>query len=136
MESYGMKEVCSAVGISYETLKFYCNQGLVPNVKRDEKNRRRFDARDVEWLRSLMCLKKCGLGIEDMRMYMELCLQGKRSIPQRREMLAQRRNQLLDRMRELEQRVAYIDGKQQFYNDVEAGRIAYVSNLLPKGEGV
>ena len=109
MESYGMKEVCSAVGISYETLKFYCNQGLVPNVKRDEKNRRRFDARDVEWLRSLMCLKKCGLGIEDMRMYMELCLQGKRSIPQRR---------------------------RQFYNDVEAGRIAYVSNLLPKGEGV
>ena len=28
------KEVCEQVGISYETLKFYCKEGLVPNVKR------------------------------------------------------------------------------------------------------
>lgn len=36
------KEVCDEVGISYETLKFYCNEGLVPNVKRDKNNYRIF----------------------------------------------------------------------------------------------
>ena len=30
---YTTKEVCEVVGISYETLKFYCKEGLVPNVK-------------------------------------------------------------------------------------------------------
>lgn len=29
---YSMKETCQKVGMTYETLKFYCNQGLVPNV--------------------------------------------------------------------------------------------------------
>ncbi|MGN1174800.1 MAG: MerR family transcriptional regulator [Roseburia sp.] len=30
-----------------ETLKFYCNQGLVPNVKRDKNNRRIFSDKDI-----------------------------------------------------------------------------------------
>lgn len=31
---YTMREVCKETGMTYEGLKFYCNQGLVPNVKR------------------------------------------------------------------------------------------------------
>lgn len=134
MKTYGMKETCEAVGMSYETLKFYCNQGLVPNVKRDGGNRRRFDERDIGWLRGLVCLKKCGMGIEEMRVYMELCLQGEGSIPQCRELLARRREMLLQRMEELTQCLAYIDGKQRYYDDVEAGRVKYASNLLPREE--
>lgn len=33
---YSMKQACQKVGMTYEALKFYCNQGLVPNVKRDK----------------------------------------------------------------------------------------------------
>lgn len=40
---YTMKDACAQTGLSYETLKFYCNQGLVPNVKRDDRNRQRHD---------------------------------------------------------------------------------------------
>ena len=32
---YTMREVCKETGMTYEGLKFYYNQGLVPNVKRD-----------------------------------------------------------------------------------------------------
>lgn len=38
-----MKEVCKEIGMNYETLKFYCKEGLVPNVKRDKNNYRNFD---------------------------------------------------------------------------------------------
>ena len=34
---YTMKEVSDRTGLSYETLKFYCNQALVPNVRRDPR---------------------------------------------------------------------------------------------------
>ena len=44
---YTMKEVCRETGMTYEALKFYCNEGLVPNVKRDANNHRVFDDRDV-----------------------------------------------------------------------------------------
>ena len=44
---YTMMQACRAADISYQTLKFYCNEGLVPNVKRDRNNRRIFDEHDV-----------------------------------------------------------------------------------------
>ena len=43
--------------MTYQTLKFYCNEGLVPNVKRDKNNRRVFDERDVARISSLTRLK-------------------------------------------------------------------------------
>ena len=49
---FTMKEACNQTHLPYETLKFYCNQGLVPNVKRDKNNRRIFDERDIVWINS------------------------------------------------------------------------------------
>ena len=127
---YSMKEVCRLTGMNYETLKFYCNEGLVPNVKRDANNYRVFDDRDVAWINSLSCLKNCGMSIAEMREYIALCLQGRASIPQRREILVRKRAELMERMAVLQASVDYIDWKQGFYNDVEAGKIPYTSNLI------
>ncbi len=76
--------------MTYETLKYYCNEGLIPNVKRDSNNRRVFDQRDVKWIQDLVCLKKCGMSIQEMKDYLALCLQGRGPFPQRKEMLAQK----------------------------------------------
>ena len=130
-----MKDVCREVGMSYETLKFYCNQGLVPNVRRDANNHRRFDDRDVAWLKSLICLKRCGMSLQEMKEYMDLCRLVPSTIVQRKAVLARRRQALLQSISELNDSVAYIDHKQQYYDDVLAGRTAYTSNLYqPDGE--
>lgn len=133
---YSMREVCKMTGMTYEALKFYCNQGLVPNVKRDGNNYRVFDERDVAWIESLGCLKRCGMGIREMKAYIALCMQGQPSIPERKAILQRKREQLLERIRELEGAMDYIDQKQAFYDGVLAGEIPYESNLLPvEGEG-
>ena len=124
---YSMKEVCRKTGMTYEALKFYCNQGLVPNVKRDDHNYRVFDDRDVAWIESLGCLKRCGMSIQEMQDYVALCLQGEASIPARKVLL----EQLLEHIRDLEDAVRYIDWKQGFYDDILSGKTPYVSNLLP-----
>ena len=54
---YKMKDVCEMTNISYETLKYYCNEGLVPNHKRDKNNHRIFTENDVNWIRGLMSLR-------------------------------------------------------------------------------
>ena len=82
-----MKQCCEATGMSYEALKFYCNEGLVPNVKRAGNNYRVFDEHDVNWIRSLACLKRCGMSIQEMKEYLALCLQGQSTIPRRMELL-------------------------------------------------
>ena len=130
-QTYTMREVCRETGMAYETLKFYCNEGLIPNVKRGANNYRLFDDRDIAWIRSLTCLKNCGMSLREMKRYIALCLEGEPSIPTRKEILAQKREALLAEMAALQASVDYIDRKQQFYDDVLAGRTPYVSNLLP-----
>ena len=127
---YTMMQVCRETNMTYQALKFYCNEGLVPNVKRDGNNRRIFDERDVKWIKDLACLKKCGMSIQEMKAYLALCLQGQSTILQRKEMLAKKQEVLQASIRELEDSVAYIDWKQNFYDEVLSGQRPYVSNLI------
>lgn len=127
---YTMMQACKQTNMTYQTLKFYCNEGLVPNVKRDKNNRRVFDERDIAWISSLICLKKCGMSIQEMKEYLAMCLQGEETIPQRKEMLARMQEALRESVKELEDSIAYIDWKQNFYDDVLAGKRPYESNLI------
>lgn len=132
---YSMKQVCQEVGMTYEGLKFYCNQGLVPHVKRDKNNYRVFDERDIAWIKGLTCLKRCGMSLEDMKRYLDLCLGGKPTIPERKEILQKQRDLLEQKRKALQEDIAYIDGKQRYYDDVLAGKIPYTSNLIDTEEG-
>lgn len=127
---YTMMQVCRELDMTYETLKYYCNEGLVPGVKRDGNNRRVFDEKDVKWIRDLTCLKRCGMSILEMKEYLQLCLQGEPTIMQRKEMLTKKREELLISIKALQDSVDYIDWKQNFYDEVLSGARPYVSNLI------
>ena len=63
---YSMKDICNLTGMKYETLKYYCNEGLIPNVKRNEKNmwiyvwkvKVPFQNAKIYWIRKKNCWKK------------------------------------------------------------------------------
>lgn len=131
---YTMKETCQKTGLAYETLKFYCNQGLVPNVKRDSQNHRVFDDRDVAWINSLNCLKRCDMGIAEMKEYLALCQDGEETIPKRKRILEAKRRTLEEEQKRIADAIAYIDRKQSFYDDVLSGETAYFSNLTGAGD--
>lgn len=133
---YTMMQACKETNLTYQTLKFYCNEGLIPNVKRDKNNRRIFDERDVKWIKDLTCLKKCNMSIQEMKVYLELCLKGPSTILQRKEMLARKREELLTNIQQLNDCVDFIDWKQGFYDDVLSGKTPYISNLIPVGDTV
>lgn len=129
---YTMMQVCRELDMTYQTLKFYCNEGLVPNVKRDANNRRVFDEHDVKWLKALICLKKCDMSIQEMKEYLALCLQGESTIPARKEMLTRKQEVLRQSIRQLEESVNYIDLKQNLYDEILSGKRPYESNLIRK----
>ena len=129
---YSMKEACTLTNMTYENLKFYCNAGLVPNVKRARRNNRVYDEHDIKWIQSLNCLKSCGMSIAEMKQYLALCMEGEGTIPERKVILAEKKETLLQSITELQKAVAYIDWKQRFYDDVLSGKTAYYSNLVPE----
>lgn len=129
--TYTMMQACKETNMTYQALKYYCNENLVPNVKRDRNNRRVFDERDIKWIKDLICLKKCGMSIQEMKVYLGLCLQGESTIPERKVLLKKKQEALRQSIRELEDSVAYIDWKQNFYDEVLSGERPYISNLIP-----
>lgn len=127
---YSMKETCEATGLSYQTLKYYCNEGLIPNVERDKNNYRIFNDSNIAWIKSLSCLKNCGMTIEEMREYLELCLKGEPTIPERKVILDIKRKELIEELNKIQASIDYIDWKQNFYDDVLSGKTKYFSNLI------
>ena len=71
------------------------------------------------------------MSISEMKEYLELCLQGEASIPERKTILAKKKEALLQSISDLQKAVDYIDWKQNFYDDVLSGRTEYYSNLVP-----
>ena len=113
---YSMKEACALTDMTYENLKFYCNEGLVPDVRRDSRNYRVFDDENIKWINSLNCLKNCGMGMAEMKRYLALCQEGPDTIPERKAILSAKRETLLRSIQELESAVKYIDRKQRYYD--------------------
>lgn len=129
---YSMREACEQCHLSYETLKYYCNVGLVPNVSRDEHNYRVFDDDDITWINSLTCLKKCGMSLKEIKAYIALCLEGESTIPERQAMLSNKRDALLLKQKEIQASIDFIDYKQQLYDDILNKKRPYHSSLIKK----
>lgn len=70
------------------------------------------------------------MSIQEMKDYLALCLQGESTIPKRKEMLSLKQEALRTSIQELEDSIAYIDWKQNFYDEVLSGKRPYVSNLI------
>ena len=129
-----MKETCKKTGLSYDTLKYYCNEGLIPHVKRDKNNYRVFDENDIAWINSLSCLKNCDMTINEMKEYLQLCLKGEETIPERQRILEKKLKKLEHKVQKINERIDFIHWKQNFYEDVLNGKVKYFSNLIQKDD--
>lgn len=127
---YSMKETCEKTGLTYDALKFYCNEGLIPNVKRNKSNYRVFNDNDINWIKSLSCLKNCGMSIVEMKKYLDLCLKGEPTIPERKVILDAKLRELEHKKQEIQDSIDYIHWKHQFYDDVLSGKTKYFSYLI------
>ena len=129
-----MKETCKKTGLSYDTLKYYCNEGLIPHVKRDKNNYRVFDENDIAWINSLSCLKNCDMTINEMKEYLQLCLKGEETIPERQRILEKKLKKLEHKVQKINESIDFIHWKQNFYEDVLNGKVKYFSNLIQKDD--
>lgn len=97
---YTIGQVSEMFGLPISTLRYYDKEGLFPNMRR-VSGIRRFDDREIEAIRVIECLKKSGMEIKDIKRFMEWCVQGRQTYPQRRALFLKQKEQVeaeLERM--------------------------------------
>ena len=82
---YTIGQVAEMFGLPASTLRYYDKQGLFPGLERTS-GIRQFGDTELEALRVIECLKKAGMEIKDIRLFMEWCAEGPSTYPQRKAM--------------------------------------------------
>ncbi|ALP37567.1 MerR family transcriptional regulator [Paenibacillus sp. IHB B 3084] len=86
---YSMTYVVENLNVSAKTLRFYEEQGILPNISRDEKGRRVYSEQQIDWISFIRCLKETGMPLSKIKDYKELYELGNTTYLQREEMLTQ-----------------------------------------------
>ena len=88
---YTIGQVSEMTGLPISTLRYYDKEGLLPHIQRQGTGIRRFDQQTIEALRVIECLKKAGMEIKDIRQFMDWCVEGPSTYPQRKAMFEERK---------------------------------------------
>lgn len=115
-----ISKVAERVGISTYTLRYYEKEGLLPEIKRNEKGIRVYDESDIAWIDLIKCLKETGMQIADIHAIVELSLKGDETIPTRKEIFKKHKQQIQRQIEELNTYMKKIDHKIQWYEEKDS----------------
>ncbi|CQR58016.1 MerR family transcriptional regulator [Paenibacillus riograndensis] len=113
-----VKEAALITGLTEHAVRFYTDKGLVPSVQRNENNIRLFDEESINWLHGVKCLKQSGMPIEVIKKYVDLCLEGDSTIPQRSALMMEHKEAALVKLEEAKRHVAHLEQKTALYQAI------------------
>ena len=82
---YTIGQVSKMFGLPISTLRYYDKQGLFPGMERTS-GIRKFGEKEIAAVRMIECLKRSGLEIKDIKQFMDWCMEGSATYPQRKEL--------------------------------------------------
>ncbi|WP_010532228.1 MerR family transcriptional regulator [Lentibacillus jeotgali] len=115
---YSVWEVAKFLDLTEHTVRYYTDKGLVPSIKRDKNNHRLFDDESINWLTGVKYLKQCGMSVEDIKAYVDLCLQGDATIEERYDIIMKQKANAMDQLEEAKQKAKYMEDKASHYMDI------------------
>jgi DNA-binding transcriptional MerR regulator len=89
---YNINEIVKITGIPASTLRYYEQEGILPEVSRNSNGRREYNEKVLEWLELVVALKDTGMSIEEIKAYTKLILDGDETLEARRSFLSQHKN--------------------------------------------
>lgn len=125
---YTVKEVAKMLDLSEHAIRFYTDKGLIPSLLRDQNNNRLFNEESVNWLIGVKILKQCGMSIEDIKTYADLCIKGDSTIQERYEIILRQKEHALLQLQAARNTVDYLEAKSNYYLNIIEGVIADSSN--------
>lgn len=128
--TYTIGEMAKLLDVAPSALRYYDKEGLLPFMERTESGTRIFKDSDYEILKIIHCLKSTGMQIKDIKEFINLVLQGDKSIDARLELFRKRKFELEKQMADLQETMDTVNYKCWYYETAKkAGTTAVPDNM-------
>lgn len=128
---YTIGQVAEMFDLPVSTLRYYDKQGLFPELERTS-GIRRFGDTELEALRVIECLKKAGMEIKDIRLFMEWCTEGPSTYPKRKAMFEERKAHMESEIANMNRALDMLKFKCWYYEQaIQDGNEDRVKALIP-----
>lgn len=128
---YTIGQVAEMFDLPVSTLRYYDKQGLFPELERTS-GIRRFGDTELEALRVIECLKKAGMEIKDIRLFMEWCTEGPSTYPKRKAMFEERKAHMESEIANMNRALDMLKFKCWYYEQaIQDGNEDRLKALIP-----
>lgn len=128
---YTIGQVSEMFDLPISTLRYYDRQGLFPGMERTS-GIRQFGEKELEALRIIECLKKSGLEIRDIKQFMDWCMEGNTTFPQRKALFDRQKKVVEAEIAHMNKVLDMLKFKCWFYEQaIQDGTDANVRAMLP-----
>jgi DNA-binding transcriptional MerR regulator len=110
-----IKETAQLLEVSEHTIRYYSDRGLIPHLDRSQNNHRLFDEKSLNWLRGVINLRQSGMSVDSVKHYVDLCMIGDETIPQRLDIILEQKRLAEERLRVAQANVEYLTRKVELY---------------------
>ena len=130
---YTIGQVAEMFDLPISTLRYYDKQGLFPKLAR-ESGIRKFSDNEIQALRVIECLKKSGLEIKDIKLFMEWCTEGSATYSNRFELIHKQKKRVEAEIQQLHKTLDMLKFKCWYYTQaMEDGNEDKAKALIPDG---
>ena len=123
-----VKDVDKKFNISEHAVRYYSDENLIPNLKRDKNNNRIFDEEALNWIQGIICLRNCGMSIKSIKEYVNLCLIGDSTVKERKNIILEQKKLIDEEIKKLNQSSIFLNHKLEVYNKVLSNQIKDPTN--------
>ena len=128
---YSIGQAAEMFGLPISTLRYYDKQGLFPNMER-VSGIRKFGDTEIEAPRVIECLKKAGMEIKDIRLFMEWCSEGPSTYPKRKAMFEERKAHMESEIAKMNRALDMLKFKCWYYEQaIQDGNEDRLKALIP-----
>jgi len=114
---YTVGEMAKVLNVPTSTLRYYDNEGILPCIERSSGGIRMFTDKDYEWLKVIECLKKSGLSIKEIKLYIDMVERGDSSLQERLELFRSRKEAVQKQINDMQETLSLLEYKCWYYEE-------------------
>jgi DNA-binding transcriptional MerR regulator len=114
--AYTMKEVTEKMNMTSYTLRYYEQEGLLKDVKRDSIGRRIYEEDHLQWLEFIYHLRETGMPVSKIKSYIDLYAQGDSTFKERKAMMIEHKKKVQQQLDEYIKHLEVISYKVAMYD--------------------
>lgn len=118
--TYTIGEIAAQLQVTPSTIRYYDKEGLLPFVERTNGGLRRFREEDMDWFYIIDCLKKTGMPIKEIKLFVDYCVEGDSKINERLAIIKAQKALVEKQIQDMQGRLATLNFKTWFYETASA----------------